>query len=352
MEKWAQSPNPNIHMRDKIDDVEDHCSGALSTTVSSKNSLHDWTFYMKTKKPLKAVALLQDTHRNHFFIAGIFMKSCKMDMKSDQEWISPLPHQETMISVDYKIKVIFTTGIFGTFRQSIVFDFASEPLLVKHLCVDVIPDSDLDKINEIRKEITLCLSERWTIYNSDIIPFHSMLINSSTNDEWEKRLKATYPCPRPETFFLSHATMAEKKFTKNNYRERMHELLFVEEMARYDLIAQYNLTTKLQIAHSYILSPNSMAASTAKYSSNGELFASVSLGKELSEDTSEGRLILMHCNTVYLSPVALNLSVHKRRKVYEAFIEDKGKNTIYLRLSAQTVQELRLVDKKSYFFIQ
>lgn len=109
----------------------------------------------------------------------------------------------------------------------------------------------------------------------------------------------------------------------------MHELLFIEEMARYDLIAHYNLTTKLQIAHSYILSPNSMAASTAKYSNNGELFASIGLGRELSEDTSEGRLILMHCNSVYLFPTITQNGV--RRKVYESLIEDKGKNTIYLR---------------------
>ncbi|KAJ8936128.1 hypothetical protein NQ318_022210 [Aromia moschata] len=154
-----------------------------------------------------------------------------------------------------------------------------------------------------------------------------------------------YPCPQAETFLLSHATVAERKFTKNNYRERMHELLFIEEMARYDLIAQYNLTTKLQMAHSYILSPNSMAASTAKYSNNGELFASIGLGKELSEDTSEGRLILMHCNTVYLCPTKLDFQ--GRRKVYEALIEDKGKNMIYLRLSAQTVQELRLTPDSS-----
>lgn len=108
---------------------------------------------------------------------------------------------------------------------------------------------------------------------------------------------------------------------------------------RYDLVAQYNLTAKLQIAHSYILSPNSMAASTAKYSTNGELFASVNLGKELSEDTSEGRLILMHCNSVYIS---LSEDASRKRRVYEAWIEDKGKNTIYLRLSAITVKELVL----------
>nr|CAI5864892.1 unnamed protein product [Callosobruchus analis] len=345
LEKWSQSSNPNTMMHDKIDYVEDHCSCSLAVTVSSKNSHHEWTFSLKTQKHLKAIALLQDTHRNHFFLASIFVKNCKMDVKNDQEWISPLMYQESVVPIEYKITVVFGTSIFGTFRQSIIFDFSSEPILVKHLCVDVVPDIELEKIIEIRKEITLSISERWTVHNSDIVVFHSMLVSTSSNEEWEKRLRSMYPCPQADTFLLSHATVAERRFTKNNYRERMHELLFIEEMARYDLIAQYNLTTRLQIAHSYILSPNSMAASTAKYSSNGELFASVNLGKELSEDTSEGKLILMHCNSVYLCPAGHQTG---RRKVYEALIEDKGKNTIYLRLSSQTVQELRLTPDSDF----
>lgn len=338
LDKWVQSPNPNTLMRDKIEDVEDCCSCSLSATVSSKNSLHDWTFYLTTKRPLKAVALLQDTHRNHFFISSILIKNCKIDLKNNQEWISPLLTHDSLLPVEYRINVVFTTGIFGTFRQSVVFDFSSEPVLVKHLCVDVVPDSDLDKINEIRKEITVSISERWTVSNSDILPFYSKLIHDSSNGEWEKSLHSMYPYPQAETFQLSHATVSEKKFTRNTYRERMHELLFIEEMARYDLIARYNVSTKMQMTHCYILSPNSTASSTAKYSSNGELFASISLGKELSEDTSEGRLILMHCKTVYFCPTTMQ----NRRRVYQALIEDKGKNMVYLRISSQTVQELGL----------
>ncbi|XP_076263700.1 helicase with zinc finger [Rhynchophorus ferrugineus] len=340
LDKWIQCPNPGTLMCDHIEDVEDHCSCPHSVTVSSKNSYHNWTFLIKTRKPLKAVALLQDTHRTHFYISTIFVKNAKVELKNDQEWISPLCHQESYAVVEYRITIMFKTNIFGTFRQSVVFDFSSEPVLVKHLCVDLVPESDVDKINEIRKEITLSIAERWTVHNSEIVFFQSSLVTDGSSEEWEKKLRALYPCPEAETFILSHATMVEKKFTKNNYRERMHELLFIEEMARYDLIAQYNLTTKLQIAHSYILSPNSMAASTAKYSSNGELFASINLGKELSEDTSEGRLILMHCNSVYLCSNATQNGV--RRKVYEALIEDKGKNTIYLRLSSDTVGDLKL----------
>lgn len=322
-------------MSEKILGVDDVCSCPFSATVSSKNSNYSWKFTMKTAQPLKAVALLQDTHRNHFYLSQIITGNEEQEIRNNQEFLT---NDQRPVS-EYHIVVVFQTTIFGTFRQSVVFDFGVEPVLVKHLCVDVVPDSDLEKINEIRKEITLSMSERWTSANSEIVPFFSTLVSTGANQEWEKTLISMYPYPQIENFVLSNATVSEKKITRNNYRERMHELLLVEEIARTNLISQYNLSTRLQIAHSYLLSPNSMAASTAKYSGNGELFASVCLGKELSEDTAEGRLILMYCNSVYLLP---NPSENRSRKIYEAIIEDKGKDMIYLRLSSDTVRDLNL----------
>ncbi|XP_063925906.1 probable helicase with zinc finger domain isoform X1 [Zophobas morio] len=336
LEKWLQTPNSKTVMTERIDGVEDTCSCPLSVIVSSKNSNHKWKFHMQTRKPLRAIALLQDTYRNHFHLSEVSCGKQTFDIKNNQEFIATADPKST----DYAIVVIFQTTIFGTFRQSVVFDFGSEPVLVKHLCVDVVPDSDIEKIKEIRKEITCSVSERWTSANAEIVPFVSTLVSLSGNLEWETNLKAMYPYPQVDSFVLSNATVSEKKLTRNNYRERMHELLLVEEIARYNLVSQYNLTTRLQIAHSYLLSPNSMAASTAKYSGNGELFASVALSRELSEDTPEGRLILMHCNSVYLLP---NPSDDRSpRKVYEAIIEDKGKDMIYLRLSSDTVRDLNL----------
>ncbi|XP_049819746.1 probable helicase with zinc finger domain isoform X3 [Aethina tumida] len=339
LEKLIKTANPSRLMRETLEEVEFSSTMPLTSTVSSKNSQHEWTLFIHTKRPLRAVALLQDTHRNHYYISNIIIKTAEIDIKNDQEWLSPIQMaDEYKFAIDYKIKVVFKTDIFGTFRQSIVFDFYTEPVLVKHLCVDVIPDTEIEKINEIRKEVSIS-TERWTPQNSNILTFCSQLVGGSAHEEWEEGLKSLYPCPQSETFYLSNSTVNDK-FTKNNYRERMHQLLYVEEMARYELIAQYNLTTKLRVTHSYILSPNSMAASTAKYSSNGELFASLSLGKQLSEDTSEGRLILMHCTMVLLSPSHAEFS--DKREVYEALIEDKGKTTIYLRLSSETVKHLEL----------
>lgn len=53
--------------------------------------------------------------------------------------------------LEHNVRVAFSTDIYGTFRQSVVFDLGTEPVLVKHLCVDVIPVTDADKIKEIKK---------------------------------------------------------------------------------------------------------------------------------------------------------------------------------------------------------
>lgn len=55
-------------MRERIDGVEETCSDDLVTTVSSKVSQKEWNFTLQSTMPLRAVALLQDAHRNHFVL--------------------------------------------------------------------------------------------------------------------------------------------------------------------------------------------------------------------------------------------------------------------------------------------
>lgn len=361
-------------MKEKIDGIEETVSNDLVTTVSSKVSKREWTFVLKTKRMLKAVALLQDAHRHHFLLKQVFPaeprpikrgqaygnKVVEAELLSDQEWVAPNQDErysetptERSPMLEHRVKVVFSTDIYGTFRQSIVFDFGTEPVLVKHFCVDVIPITDADKIQEIKKEMVVSASQRWDDTNAQIIPYkqpasatqHQPSAQNEMqqlDEEREKELIQRYPCPRANTFTLTQATIAEKKLTKNNYRSRMHELLYVEEIARYDQVARYNLTTKLQITSTYLLSPSGMATSTAKYSHSGELFALLTLGKDVSEDTSAGRLILNNCTSVYISDVSVVSSDNERHNVYEALIEDKGKSMIYLKLSAECVSDLKL----------
>lgn len=373
LEKWILAPSPDKIMKERIDGIEETCSNELVTTVSSKVSKRDWTFVLKTNRMLRAVALLQDAHRNHYMLKQVFPaeprpakrgqpvtgnKVIEAELQSDQEWVATSDSRHTDSQIDaapileHRVKVVFSTDIYGTFRQSVVFDFGEEPVLVKHICVDVIPVTDADKIQEIRKEMVLSTAQRWNTENSDICGFTTTLGPHLTtpayiaDEEREKELLERYPCPRASTFTLTQSTITEKKLTKNNYRSRIHELLYVEEIARYDQVARYNLRTKLQIVSHYLLTPSGMATSTAKYAHSGELFAILVLGKDVSEDTSAGRLILNNCTTVYIA--STTAPEIEKRKVYEALIEDKGKTMIYLKLSAQTVADLGMVAETDF----
>nr|CAD7260482.1 unnamed protein product [Timema shepardi] len=382
LERWVQAPSPEKVMREKLSCVDETCSDDLVTTVSSKVSHKDWVFVLKTNLALRVVALLQDAHRNHFTLRYVSSSHPARQVFSewtptnDQEWSLPpvtgldlQADHDTPLQLEHRVKVGFATDIYGTFRQSVVFDLGEEPVLVRHLCVDVVPVTDADRMREIRKGLVLSSVERWDATNADIIPFSSAvtpLVSTpeavAKDSERERDLLSAYPSPRADTFTLTQCTVTERKLTRNNYRARMHELLGVEEMARYEQVARYNLTARLRLADCYLLAPSGMATSTAKYAHSGELFALMNLGKDVSEDTSAGRLILNNCTTVLMAATtpsddtALSLRSQKRSSlgldgeegtnprgvVFEALIEDKGKTMIYLRLSAATVNGLHL----------
>merc|ERR1711994_122660 len=77
--------------------------------------------------------------------------------------------------------------------------------------------------------------------------------------------------------------------------------LYIEEMAQFDHVSQFNVKTTLQLASKYLLTPTSTNSSTAKYARPGELFGKMKLGNNLSEDTSAGRLILTNCPNLLIS---------------------------------------------------
>lgn len=85
------------------------------------------------------------------------------------------------------------------------------------------------------------------------------------------------------------------------YKSRFHELLYIEEMAQYNLIARFNVSSKLQLVDSYILAPGT--TSIMKYAQKGELYACMKLSSEVSEDLPAGRMIQTNCSSVFLAPI-------------------------------------------------
>lgn len=291
LERLHQSTNPEKIMKEKLESVEVTCSNELNLTVSSKTCKREWIFVLKTTKLLKAVALLQDEHRTHFSIKHVYpmlpgkQSSNQLDtskaMATDQEWLantSTLSSDSNDTVVSHRVKICFSTDIYGTFRQAVCFDFVGlDAILVKHFCIDVVPLEEYDKIQEIKNDILTVTRTRWNSSNAGLVPYKTVQIfsvHSSTaaqDSEKENELLERYPCPQADTFVLSQSTISGK-LTESNYQQWMHTMLYIEEMARFDLIAKFNLTTNLKITNNFILAPNGMATSTAKYSHSGELF--------------------------------------------------------------------------------
>lgn len=296
LDRLQQSTNPEKIMKERLDEIEVTCSNELNLTVSSKTCKREWIFVLKTSRMLSAVALLQDEYRSHFAIKHVYpmipgkQTSANCDeykaINNNQEWLANNDSTRTLNEaamsnetiVSHRVKICFTTEIYGTFRQAVCFEFAGvEAILVKHFCIDVVPLEEYDKIQEIKNDILTVTRTRWNSANANLVAYKAVQVYSVHNataaqdTEKENELLERYPCPQADTFVLSQSTISGK-LSESNYQQWMHTLLYIEEMARFDLIAKFNLTTNLKITNNFILAPNGMATSTAKYSHSGELF--------------------------------------------------------------------------------
>ncbi|XP_041473482.1 probable helicase with zinc finger domain isoform X3 [Lytechinus variegatus] len=348
-EKWMNSPAPLNVLSESIDDVKVSINSESNVTVSSKNTAHSWIFtlHCKPSKQLQRVALFFDVHRPHFSIASILMGDSKRQSSQDipencQEWSSKMSsHNNNNINPYnsakskeriYRVKIQFTSQIFGTFRQSVVFDFGTEPVLMKRISVDSVSAMDQKELEEVRESM-MCVTERWDGTNKTVVNF-SPPIQMGTEED--KGLLSFY-IPPHSTEELFKRSVLEKTITKNNYKNRMHDLLYIEETARFRDISKFNIRTTLQMATTFMLVPS--RNSGARYAQDGQLFALMHLNDDLSDDTPGGRLILNSCSSVLLAPVQDGKTTEK---VYEAPITEKSKDSIYMTLSKECVDDLKL----------
>ncbi len=420
LEKLGAAKQVDRVVQPRIVGISCSCPGELDVQVS-KNEELSWVFELKAGPHLlQDVGLLNDANRRHFSLE--YVKHLARDRvaaagaaaavegppKSYKPILSvrtfqlgttasesdgaaaaasanevPEGHQEWSHAcldryssgsgtkkqdMTYRVKISFRTNVFGTFRQSVIFHFSGlEQYLRRDLCVDVAPTTgggDDDKEEEDPeaaakkfKERLVHQSERWDEKNSTIVDFDPPI---SRLDDADEALLATYPHPQPQTFLMSKATSESGPPTRQGFRERMHDMLYIEELEQCKALGRFNVVARLQLTANYLLMSTSASSSTAKYSRKGELFGKMSLGQDLSEDTSAGRLILTNCSMLMLSKPGSggagkdqnkrdkkkssksSSSSSTKRVAYIAAIEDTGKNTLYLRLSSKMVKDLNL----------
>ncbi|KAL8163581.1 UNVERIFIED_CONTAM: hypothetical protein K2H54_030699 [Gekko kuhli] len=143
IEKWMNSLSPEKVLSECLDGVRVEHNPELSVTVTTKKSQQTWTFALTCKpaRMLYRVALLYDAHRPHFSITTISAGDSTTQVSQDvpdncQEWIGRKMTQNGIDHSVYKISIAFSTEIFGTFRQTVVFDFGTEPVLMQRVMID------------------------------------------------------------------------------------------------------------------------------------------------------------------------------------------------------------------------
>ncbi|RXN00894.1 putative helicase with zinc finger domain [Acipenser ruthenus] len=342
IEKWMNSLSPEKVLSDYLDGVSVEHSPGLSVTVTTKKSSQSWTFslFCKPARMLYRMALLYDAHRPHFSIgvvsAGDGANQIVQEVPDNcQEWVGGNIAQNGLDHCVYEVVVRFSTEIFGTFRQTIVFDFGFEPVLMQRIMVDAASIEDLEHLMQARQQL-LITAKRWDSSCKTIVEFEP-----NETADLERSLLSRYQIPLSADQLFTQSVL-DKSLTKENYQARLHDLLYIEEIAQYKEVSKFNIKVNLQLVASFMLTG---VSGGAKYAQNGQLFGRFKLTETLSEDTLAGRLVMTKVNSVLLLPLTKEKSSQApgtKEKVYEAAIEDKTKDFIFLRVCKDCCEELKL----------
>jgi len=354
-------------MSETVEGVSVTCDQDNTIKFSCRNSSTVWNFAIRSNKLMKGVTLLGVEHLQHFSICDVSLVStngkvsfettkaqeCVLEEDADdegeekgEEGVADKQLGQVK-SYHYFMKLKFHSQIFGTFKQTVVFDFGERPLLSKTVIADVVPFSHDSEVQSVKESI-LFISDLWDSTNSDLVRFEPTPPKVHKDEE---ALLSRYPAPQPSKFEMSNA-VTEPQLTRENYKDRMHQLLYIEEMSQFQALDGFNALIKVQLASRYLMSASPSNSSTAKYARPGELFGRIELNSELSEDSQAGRLILTKCSSILLKfDTGISESKKKkkekkvklnRKKIWECLIEDTAKSVIYVRLSSTMVKENKL----------
>ncbi|XP_076235945.1 putative helicase with zinc finger domain [Calliopsis andreniformis] len=336
---WIESASPEGVITCKgTEDVSIFPDKCLCCRTTNSNVTFCWTFQILARgKKLQRVALTLDRNRKNFVLKSVSTNYSEIGIANGQEWYNTNGTTSKSNQV-YFVKIAFAANQYGTYRQNVIFYFGEYPVILQRLCMDCLPMEDLSRINEATIYQFSQNPKTWVNEAKEICRFQSPFVQPK--DLKEEKLSMIYPYPDKNNFFLTQETLTDDCLTPENYRGRLHELITVEELARHEQITRYNEITYMRLISHYILTSMGDASTIAKYAPPGELFAQLPLDRSISEDTKSGRLFLRSCNSVLFKCMS---SDSKSSTIFEAHIEDKCTQTVYIRLSKDCVNALNLM---------
>ncbi|XP_076642575.1 putative helicase with zinc finger domain isoform X1 [Halictus rubicundus] len=342
---WIKSENPETIITCKsTDDVLISHEPNLCCRSTSNNTLHTWTFRIWARgERLERVAFMLNQNLQNFFLQSVSDKVSDIGTTDGQIWCNKEIKDPTKSTKEYCVKIGFTANQYGTYRQNVIFHFGKYPAILQRLCMDCLPPEDFVRIltatnYQFSHHLSHLVSDSMQLqkFESPFVP---------PRDPKEEKLSMIYPYPDRNNFSLTQETLTDEHLTPGNYWGRLHELITIEELARHEQLARYNVITYMRLVCHYVLSSTGDASTIAKYAEPGGLFGQLPLSRSISEDTKSGRLFLRSCNTVLFKRFSKGST---SSTVYEAYIEDKCTNMVYIRLSKDCVKALKLQEDMDF----
>lgn len=127
-------------------------------------------------------------------------------------------------SCEVEVVVSFSSHVFGYFSQVCVLDFGKEKHLAVRMSIEVGSQKFLQEFGEAKTNLTL----DWPLWDDGsrkIVKFEPKRPSVFNNEH----LVAKYKLPKREDIVPSTLLDGSKGLSKDNYKDVMHQLLFVEE---------------------------------------------------------------------------------------------------------------------------
>ncbi|XP_038048815.1 helicase with zinc finger domain 2-like [Patiria miniata] len=330
LEKYNYSTNETSVIIEELPGIHIQCPQDLNKFLHTERKADTtftftWKFLIKSKKQqsLKRVGLLYDDHRLHFYLSS--------PKGEDKPQVCPGNRITEGDGETYHIDVLFHSRMLGSFNQWVLFDFGSEPVLVRKLEIHVGSEQHFETFQKIQHKKQI---QTWDSSNSEIVKFLDGAPVDQEQTAFEEKLLATYKPPTS----LSIDDIELGRLDRDNYKLHMHKMLHLEEREQTKRIARFSIETTLNAAASIEL-----AGQGYLVSHDGQMYASINLKQALMDDSEASQIIMR-------SVKKMLLKFDKTNKVYEAAIlrdQDYGsqaQDNINLKLSPACVGEQNLTD--------
>ncbi|XP_078614262.1 3'-5' exoribonuclease HELZ2-like [Branchiostoma floridae x Branchiostoma japonicum] len=296
---------------------------------------YTWTLKVQTRMQLKKVAFME-TSCSQFKINAVNSTSNgnqPLDgllSEDGQEWISHGTQQS--LSSDFTVQITFCSNQYGSFNQAVVFDLGRRPFLFCPLHVDVAMETDLDCLTELRDTFTL-LGASWQ-NQGKVVHF---LEEAGTDQDEEEEMRRRYTLTSNPENLVTLKIFKDEMLTKSNYKQRQHQLLFIEEAEQTKHVRRLTLQTMGSVSNT--MEKTFTDSTKVEFAQGGERFIQIFLNEDLSEDTPQGYLL-----TRSLSPKA-QVIIHTEcfdQDAYEVWVEWTTKDSIWLRIPSSVCQHFGL----------